>query len=575
MQERKVVAATENEYLNIILNTLHPTSNDKIPDQAQVLLKLMEFYVDDSAKTFLMIPRRRRSHSDDAKTCIKILKNSRNGTLHEVINQLNTIAFIRNGGDFARLLSTFFSVYPEHLTKCSDIVKRAVLPQDVWCHQIEAWVKSIIESKHDASWNNDHELLEHLSSVIPAQLADTYADYLLGQLNKSTYETRKGLHKGWVCSALATLHTKLSLAKRDLVTRTLLSEFNTAEYDLSMIGICAALSSLQLNPKQRKELASRLYSYTVDELPKLLDLFADHHSETISHYMAKIFTSLKNLEDQYSDIPRESIINFLLKQDNAYPLRHGIMVLDKWISNDKKLEFMSRLEIHPQFMKMAPLFWKWMAADKNANTDWSRRNRFAQRLEDIKNELTKKISADSPACPQLAWLIADNTSTQFVRSEIIANMSEELSTYNRNASNDDVRKDLHQSLALLRSWANQTQVAAIAKILQSSVRINPDDSEALKISAATAAAELAEHLRPEDSKQLRDDLLGLLDGKLSKDAAKALSIYLTKIPHKQLPELMSCLMLKDNDHAQLLLAGIHEYHQEMSLPAAPALKNAM
>jgi hypothetical protein len=97
----------------------------------------------------------------------------------------------------------------------------------------------------------------------------------------------------------------------------------------------------------------------------------------------------------------------------------------------------------------------------------------------------------------------------------------------------------------------------------------------LKISAATAAAEVAEQLRPEDSKQLRDDLLGLLDGKLSKDAAKALSIYLTKIPHKQLPELMSCLMLKDNDHAQLLLAGIHEYHQEMSRQAAPALKNAM
>ena len=69
------------------------------------------------------------------------------------------------------------------------------------------------------------------------------------------------------------------------------------------------------------------------------------------------------------------------------------------------------------------------------------------------------------------------------------------------------------------------------------------------------------------------DLAGLPD--FAKEAAKALSVYLTKIPHKQLPELMSCLMLKNNDHAQLLLAGIHGYYQEMSQAAAPALKNAM
>lgn len=577
MKDRKTAAATtENEYLNIILNTLHTAPNGRIPDQAHVLQTLLDYYIKDSATTFLMIPRRSRSHTGDAEKCNKIIKESSTNPMPEVIKHLNTIAHIRKGGDFSILLSTYFSVYPEYLPTCSNVIKAAVVPEDIWKNQIDCWIKGIVGSNRVNTSSNDHEFLENLSSVIPQHAADAYADYLLAELKiEKEHDIRKGLHKGWVCASLAALNNKLSLAKRDLVTRTLFNEFSTAEYDLSMIGICSALSSLQLTPKQRKEIATRLYAYTVDELPKILDLFADHHGEAIANYMGKLFSSLKRLEDQYTSIPRESIVNFLLKNDSAYPLRNGILALESWISDDKKLEFMSRIEIHPQFMKLAALFWKWMQVDKKANTDWSRSNRLSQRMSDTKTELCKKISADSPASPRVAWLIAENSTSNAVRSEIISNLTDQLSTHNRNAACDQVRMDLHQSLAQLRHWATTSQLPAIAKILQSSAHINPDDSEDLKISAATAAAELAEHLRPDDSKQLRDDLLALVDGALSKEAAKALSIYISKIPHKQLPELMSCLMLRNNDHSQLLLAGIHEYYQEMSLSAAPALQHAM
>jgi hypothetical protein len=565
----ETIAKTGNKYLNVILTTLsRKTADDHVPDAVDVLHELMSLYEKESAKTFLGFRTTSRNHTNDATTCISILNQpARETAVGAAIDHLNTLTRIYKFGDLAQLLSCYFSVYPEYLPKCSEGLRSKVTIQDLWQPAITQWIEKFIKTHSGGTGSSDHELLETLSATMPESLAEDYADFLLGQLKATNiHESRKGLYKGWLFAALGKLAGTLPIAKKDLVCKTLRAEFSAHVYDLSIIGLSEALAAY-LPPNDLEEVANNLYLYTIRTLPNSLDLFADHLSNTISLYMQKTFSTLKLLEKNYNetDIQRNSVVSFMLKPENVYPFRNGIRALENWLPDTAKLDFLSRMEMDDHFLSLTPIFWGWLSLDKNDNNYYTTRKRFDNAALNAQEQVISELTLETQLVDQLKLLVTENSCDAEMRTNIISILLSELSDRNHQSNDDDIRKGLHQGLVLLNKWGNEKERKSIAKLLQISCHDNPDgkESEAIRMSAGRAAVEVCENLSPADAKKLRDDLLLLLNGANAKSAAEALLIFARKIPGKQLPELMTCLLTRNTDQARLLLTQLHGWEVPM------------
>lgn len=557
-----------NAYSNIFLDTIIKMLARQSTNACDTFKEVMALYVKTSTETFLKVPRRWLSHANHAKECIAILNNHSNeDAMPEVITYLNTITTINPGGSFSLALSTYFAMFPAYLNHCSDELRATFSKLDLWENTILSWATHYMATHHRGNGSHEHETLEQLSTSIPDNMLDPYADFLMKQLHASNrHETRSGLYKGWVYAALGKLSPRLSTAKRETINKLLLAAFGSRHHDLSLIGLSEALCASVLPADKLTAIAEKLYLYVMRELSELDKMQEDHRSATESTYAEKAFVILKKLEAFLNPSMKTGLMTAMLSSEETfYKLRHNILVLENWVPTDKKLKMMEGLNIHGKFFDLAPLFWHWLAYDKNYGNKWARCN-YSNHFKLANEDLSGIFTHFTPVSSYINLLIAENSTSQKQQEDIIENLINELVEHNNTGSGNMIRKEVHHALVCVKEWAEADNRFKIANIVQTSCHIkhadyNPDD---VRVSAGLAASEYCELLSPEKAADLRDDLLELLDGaeSVAKMAAHALENF--KSRPNSLPALMTGLLTKpNNEHAQLLLTKLHtEYLQQ-------------
>lgn len=550
--------ASSNAFLGAIINVMNKQNTDAV-DAFKVL---MEFYVKTSSETYYNIPMHwRMSHTEDANRCIALFDQfSKSEVMTAIIKYLNNLRNIKPGGSFSLALSTYFAMFPEYLPQCNDALRAATNKLDLWEPAITAWLTNYMQVHRVGGGNHQHELLQKLSAIIPDSSIDTYADFLLKQLQQAKrHEAMNGLYKGWVYAALGAIAPRLTIAKCELVNKTLVAAFDAHRNDLSLIGLCEALSTANLSANKHKEIASRLYLYTVEELGELAKMHEDHQSETISLYARKAFTTLKHLEQYLNEDLRNGMVTPILRsEESTYQLRNSLLTLESWVPTLEKLDVMGSINLHKNFLELAPLFWHWLNQDKNKDTVWAtHRSLYASHIRHAKTNLTSVFTPDDEAANQVKLLVTEQSANAETRTNIIDHLCEELSDHNDQGTANLVRRELHQALIHIKPWTSKTERTIIANLLLAgcTATTDPDD---LRISAGHAALTYIESLSSQDKIDIRNHLLSLMDSIHTEQAAAALRSYAKVCNEKELPLLMTSLMAKrNNGYAQLLLTELH------------------
>lgn len=557
-----------NSYLADIL----PLFSKEQPDPSDVFKKLMEHHIKLANHTRLGVRVHRYfSHTDDAKFVLDLFdKHDKKQVMREIFAFLKNISTLNPNGHFCQALSTFFAIYPEYINQCSEKMREAVTAYNIWQSSITSWLSKFTQIVRGGANSHQHEFLQALSANIPEDAIDSYADFLLGQIHhKDSNETYKGLYIGWVYASLGALAPRLSIIKRDLVSKALHAAFakrDKTNPDLSLIGLCEALCNLNPPIATQKEIADDLYLYVIKNLGLLQSLQEKHRPPTVSLYIQKAFRVLKQLENQLTTEIRMSLIGAMLQsEDSLYKLRLSILELESWVPNEKKLEVMNKLNPHPQFLTLATLFWNWLALDKNHsnNNHWALRNQYTSHFTNAIHDLRGVIVHDSPIAEQARLLVLNGPSTdKDTRADIIENLNAELLEHNQGCSASTVRQSLHKALVELKSWMSEEDCELTASSLLDSCT-NTNDPFDVRISAGLAASSFHEYLLPAEQMKLQNSLLSLLGTTHGTDAADALRAHAIKLNRAELPALMTCLMTKPkNSYAQLLLTDLHALYEK-------------
>src|SRR3990167_19235 len=428
----KKVDITYREYFDVLFATLNKKTVDgRIPDAVVVLTALMDYYA-KKADTYLHYLT--MSHGKDAANCKKLLEQEpRSEALARAFDAINktadTKASINANGDYALLIGTTCAVFPECLELCNDKVKEKIKDFDIWNAAIATAFTAFMNKRKTSPGSPDHETLEYLSTIVPTKLADQYADFLLGQLKVlPTHEALPGLYKGWIYAALGTLCARvtpdkdkkaiLSIEKQAIINTALTQAFRANTKDISIVGLCEALNCAKFSTQQvdQGEIADRLCVYTMKEMPSLQKLYTDEYPATVNSYLRKIFTTLNHLQPIFlnddHEVMRNGLMNALLQQDRIYPFREGIRILQDWIDDNTKMDFLDKLDkIQPKFKELAPIFWHWFKKDKNhiAGNKWALCHQYDKYIPEIQRDLLADIKQETPTVDDIRFLIAEST----------------------------------------------------------------------------------------------------------------------------------------------------------------------
>ncbi|HTM63816.1 MAG TPA: hypothetical protein VL360_04885 [Gammaproteobacteria bacterium] len=567
---KNVISTVNNNiFLDTVIKTITTASAKGQPiHAADILLELMTNYIKTSKQTVMgVLPKHFFTHVKECEQCVELMgKQPDEAALKAAIDYLNESlkkSKIRPEGHFSMLLSTFFALFPENMSLCSDDLRISIKKLDLWKHALGKWCAEFMIDHRAGAGSNQHELLERLSNSIPEQLTETYADFLLGQLSpaENRQEFAKGIYKGWVYSALGRLVPKLSIAKQNIICEKLWNGLRSRPHDFRIIGVCDALLNTNASKEQRKEIADVIYDFILDNLNALSILQESHQPATVLLYIIKAFKTLKLLQEHLNLERRNGlIIPMTESREYLYRFRDSILILQTWLPAENKLKILDSIRIHDNFLDIAPLFWHWFEYDKNNHTDWAMKHQYDSRLNTERSELLGIFNNDDPIAQQVKFLVTDQSTKQETREDIIENLFEVLQDYNENGMGSDARKELHQALVNIKDWAEACERINIAKLLLSGTDPKSGDSESLRASSACAAAEYAELFTPEQAATFKINTLPLLDSTAAQKAAEALEILASKRPNDDIPELMTYLLTKKNVHAKLLMAGLYKQY---------------
>ncbi len=586
---KKVITDTRNnKFLDSILKTLStPVKNGHTPDSSDIFKELMVFYIKISQEKYLrVIPAHFFNHVEDAKRCLAFFNEEEHkaNALSKAINYLNTQQAnnalkkidINIDGSFGLLLSTYFAMFPNKLKECSAELSGKIKRLDLWDHAITRWVNEMMRNHRNGSGGHDHELLEYLSTVIPDSMVDDYSHFLIHQLGTSgRQESAKGLYKGWLYAALGKLLPRMTSTQASLVTNLLLQNFNARTHDLSLIGLSDALTNANISDKQKKDVADRLYTFTMDELKELAKLHDDHHPPTTSLYMEKLFLTLRKMEGHFNNDRRNGLINPMIEQSEyLYTLRNSILTMESWIPALSKLKVMERLVMNENVLTLAPMFWHWFINDKNHNTPWAQSHQFNKHIQQARQDLMDIFNNESTIADDVRLLIADNSTKPEFREDIVDNLIDELNDLNRDGVANQVRKELHLALTYIKPWADTSRKIKIFKLLLQGARQSSGDIEEVRVSAARAAAEYSELFSQGEATTFKNSIVPLLEGSNASKASEALQVFATKRNIDDLPEFLTSLLTKNNAHAQLLLATLYKTYMAHDNPVEHKIKLA-
>tara|TARA_R110000868_G_scaffold33367_1_gene121246 strand:+ start:877 stop:2640 length:1764 start_codon:yes stop_codon:yes gene_type:complete len=564
---------SHNKYFTTILKAYQRNDSDhqsSLPTPADIFHLLLQQYQTDANKKLLFgyLPAANHTHTHEVEECLKAMQTTKDSiSLTKALAYLNTIPTIGHG-DLACLLGTFFSVFPELQGNLTNEQHQADITAQrspaLWRENVSAWLEDFKQAHRAGTDSNDYEDLEAISAAIPNDQADDFADFLLAQLNTERPEARPGLYQGWLYTSLGALSNKLSLSKKLEVSTKLNDTLLSRNMSLSTIGLCDALSRLTQDTKQLTVIADHLYRYTVNELPNILDLFKDHHRDTIAHFMPRVFTALHNLEEHFSPITKNDIMNFLIKShENIYTLRTGISELNHWMSTNQKNDLSYQLTKHDKFIQLMPYFWSWLEPS-NIKKDWILFDRYTRYIARAEHELTGTITPYTHVLDQARLAATNRYMSQRDQTAAIKSLLVELDANNASHPLADTRIALHQALALTKHWCNERKIYHVASAILTSTEPHPRNSEMTLISGAQAIFTLLPNMKtpPDEVTTLHHKLLPLLNGTHGKEAASALMTYMKNIHVDRLPELMTCLVVRDCPRAQLLFAQTHDTYQQ-------------
>ena len=550
---------SSNAYFKSIISTFErqdlSTTN---PSASTVLAVLMQQYIDESKGII-----NTRNHQVHAQNCInKIKENSAKSEADIIKAAFEEIdALTLNLGSFTNLLNAFFSVFPQHLATRPTIVQDKITRQDFWVHALPTWIKSFIEAHRNNKDSNNYEQLSVVSNMVPADMAETFADFLLGQLKDTKRPSKNlGLYRGWVCIALRDLMDKLSAAKKKLVSDTLLKQLDTCGQDISLIGITSALTKATLSPKEAGTVTDSLFNYVTDKLAGLSDLFADHHRDKIRHYMPVIFDTLVAFEKQYNASKKSTIIDLLLLPANFYALRLGVSKLSasKWLSEQQERKLVENIAASQKFNILLPLFWTVIEA-ANANGDAPTRKPYQVAVNAAKESLNQDKLSEVDLKSATDILVLDKSFTYTECCMTMENLIKVLVDKDTARTSNDLRKNLHQALIDLSNDKDidAAKLAAMSGVFQRASRPETCDKADMRLSAARAASMFREHLTTDATNALRDELLTFIQEDKSEEAAAVLEVFAKHSKKEDLPEIMTSLMAINNGFSPQLLAQIH------------------
>jgi hypothetical protein len=552
----------EAEYFKQVLSTfVRQDLTASTPCASVVLNDLMQLYISECESIIS-----NRTHKASAQKCIDTIKLNIGQPEDEIIKQ----AFAEidktttlTTGSFTKLLSTFFSIYPQHLATRPTTLQAKITRTDFWSNSLPTWIQSFMAAHRNHKDKNHYEMLANISKIVPDSMADTFADFLLAQLDpKAMHPSKKpGLYKGWVCIALREIIDKISPIKKEQLSVVLLKQMEIcvdAGSDISLIGITSALTKATRTPKETTAITDALFNYVTNHLSDLRGLFADHHPEKIKQYMPIIFETLAAFQAEYNPLKRSTIVDLLLLNENFYALRYGIAKLSsqKWLSEIQERKLLSIITENDKLHLLLPVFWHVIDAATN-NTPL--RKHYDEIIGFARKTLTAPLAADALPLASSNILAFDKTITYQERFSIIDNMMTCLARYNEKYYCDDLRKDLHQALADLACGKEieAPQGAKMAQLFAQAAMPETCDKLDVRVSAAKAACKLRAHLSDSQAKTLRDHLLELVYEDKNNDAAEALEIFAKNSAKENLPELMTTLSVMNNKVASRLLAHVY------------------
>ena len=574
--------ASQNNYLQVLLDKHFQALSINTPSlyatAEHALLTLMEHYHQESTRTYLGVKTNYRNHEQDAKKCIALLQGTRETALTDTIHYLNSIQFIKKGGDFSILLNTFFSIYPDHLNHCAASLKAVLSPLDCWQSDITSWVSK--QTQHGiTNHTNDFDMPEKFATIIPCDMAETYADALLAHLqNPEQPAYCTAIQQGWQYSALGKLQPKLPAAKQKEVSKFLTQQLATAKDDVSLIGLCEALIAYHGKHPLNQMAAINLYLYLTTDTERFnvlipeeagLDPQPNTFKAALALYGKKLLTVMKNYEQYLSPLQKNAVMHYLTKDENLYYFRMAINELHNWLDVSQVESIIQILACHLYSFELTPLFWPWLYNESdnshtipNATSLVKSHREYLERAEAILNE---ELRYPAPIASYITTLFKHPAAVVYPDSiidNLLANMTRLSLATTRNPDLKINRQlnDIYLAVALLTPWlrmAKSPHRAIVTTILDSTRPMTV--SREARVNGISFILTLNAELTDDDNAYIESTLISSLKrGSIS--AEQALLTYAQNSRWQALPALMTKLLTIDNFTAQALLLKVHQHY---------------
>ncbi len=574
---------TENKYFELILQAHRSKPTNNQPHPGDVLFQLMALYHKTASEAYYYgIPVStsglRHQHDQHAQKCLERLKSKDAAGIKQVIYYLNDVENIAADGDFALLLSTFFSAYPKYLTHCNASLLTITTPRNIWLESHAAWLQQLRQPGTNNHFNH-YERYEQVASVTPKHMADEYADELLATLDAKLSDCYHGLLNGWLFLALGKLADKLSPAKKSFVHQALLRALEDKQINISIIGLSLALSAYRTNGPNNT-VAERLFLFVVkntDLIHRLIEESPFDFCEANAmqeQYANKLFTALQYYQYTYTPAQKNMVIFYLIERNNISVFRHGIYQLRLWFSPSLWQDLETRLLNHPERRQLILEFHPWftnrdyrrLLGFKSAEISSEFQEAFMQCCDSADNEVFGDCRYERPMSTLLLTVfeICQQRSTS---DDFFVKLQHHLNTLLADVDNESREETLinfyhaisHLMISSLNASKNMPTMAR--HLLESS-----KSASYAAVYGIHAALCFDLNLTDADRHYIRATLLQVIldeghSGNLS-CAINALHLYVKHAPYDELPEIMTALLAMQNFNARITLFDIMAVYRE-------------
>jgi hypothetical protein len=487
--------------------------NFKSPTPEQALLAVMQEYLNKGEGYISQYTLHHKQTASDIKSMLE--KKQWN----DALTHLDTVKDLTLAGDFALALATYFNFFPSTMGAKLKPVFEKSLGQNIWQSSTNERLMQFMTNHKNGIGNNDHEQLEQIASSVPKEMADQFADFLLGELDndkrpKNTRRTdfeRSGLYAGWVCVGLGKLASQLSEQKKLQVCERLKLILRSKQHDRRLIGAVIAISKMTKDGDLLGEAANTIHEYTKSNLLFLKDDFSSDNA-TVATYLPKLFAILFDFESHYKQEKRDELIRLVTGPHDLFALRAGIHTLHSWMQDAEREALLTTLQAQPKFEVLFPYFFSWLNTIKCGD---KLSDKYYQTLKNLMNEFQDEDFRTTYS-EHLACIATDTTLKPEAKRKIISLLSVKIEeSCLDHAFQPEQKSNLYKAPSMITDWLKDypPQSEQLLNTLIGALGHHNNHDHGLRAKIMATIFTFIP-FRSFDSSKLRDELLEVL----SKDA---------------------------------------------------------